>query len=163
VDNHSNPAIAFSDGVSFSEVGRSGLRGGFEIASNLIADIVVLVHFSFILFVVLGGFLVLKWKWIAWLHIPCALWGILIEFFGWICPLTPLENRLRSLAFRSGYAEGFIDHYIMPIVYPQGLTRGIQLALGIGVVTINLCIYGLILFRQSGRRKEESFFDDRTR
>jgi hypothetical protein len=131
--------------------------------ANMAADIVVLIHFLFILFIVLGGALVLKWRWIAWIHIPCAIWGAAIEFFGWICPLTPLENRLRIEAVNSGYNGGFIDHYIMPIVYPQGLTRGIQLALGIGVVTINLCVYGLVLFRQSGkRRQEKNFSNDRT-
>lgn len=132
--------------------------------ANLAADAVVLVHSSFILFVVIGGFLVLKWRWIAWFHIPGVIWGALIEFFGWICPLTPLENRLRAMAFSSDYTEGFIDHYIMPIVYPEGLTRGMQLALCIAVIMINLCVYGLVLFRQSGRsRKEESFSDDRPR
>jgi hypothetical protein len=131
--------------------------------ANLAADAVVIVHFLFIIFVVFGGILVLQWRWIAWGHIPCAVYGALIEFFGWICPLTPLENRLRIEAVRSGYSGGFIDHYIMPIVYPSGLTPGIQLVLGIGVIVFNMLIYALILFRQSGRpRQGESFFDDRT-
>ncbi len=119
--------------------------------SNLAADIVVLVHLIFILFVVLGGLLVLKWLWIAWFHIPSVIWGALIEFFGWICPLTPLENRLRMESVSSGYSGGFIDHYIMPIVYPSGLNQGIQIALGISVIALNSFVYGLILLRQSGR------------
>lgn len=123
--------------------------------ANLAADAVVFIHFLFIIFVVFGASLVLKWRRLAWLHIPCALWGALIEFQGWICPLTPLENRLRVLAAGSGYSGGFIDHYIMPAIYPQGLTRGIQLVLGIAVIMINLCAYGLVLSRRSGRRREK--------
>ena len=131
---------------------------------NFAADLIVLLHFLFILFVVLGGVLVLKRRWIAWLHIPCAIWGVLIEFFGWICPLTPLENKLRIEATSSGYSGGFIDHYIMPIVYPSGLTRGMQLVLGVSVIAFNIFVYGLVIFRPSGRRrKQENFSNDRTR
>ena len=132
--------------------------------ANLAADAVVIFHFLFILFVVLGGLLSLKWRWIAWFHIPCAIWGVLIEFFGWICPLTPLENKLRIEATSSGYSGGFIDHYIMPIVYPSGLTRGMQLVLGISVIAFNIFVYVLVIFRPSDRRRqEENFSNDRTR
>ena len=94
------------------------------------ADLLVAVHFAFIVFVVLGGFLVLKWGKVAILHIPCVLWGGLVEFSGWICPLTPVERYLREVAGGTAYSGGFIDHYIMPLVYPTGLTREMQISLG---------------------------------
>jgi len=112
------------------------------------ADLLVAVHFAFIVFVVLGGFLVLKWKKVAILHIPCVLWGVLIEFSGWICPLTPLERYFREAAGGKAYSGGFIDHYIMPLIYPTGLTRGMQISLGISVVVVNLLVYGLVIFRK---------------
>lgn len=110
---------------------------------HLLADGIVFVHFLFVCFVVAGGFLVLRWPRIRWLHLPACLWGAAIEFGGWICPLTPLENRLRGLAGESGYRGGFIEHYILPVVYPADLTRGIQIALGTAVVLINLGLYAL--------------------
>lgn len=116
------------------------------------ADLLVLLHFAFIVFVVLGGFLVLKWGKVALLHIPCALWGAFIEFSGWVCPLTPLEHFLREAAGETAYSGGFIDHYIMPIVYPTGLTQGIQIVLGVIVLIINLCVYGLVIYNQSNRK-----------
>lgn len=116
------------------------------------ADLLVLLHFAFIVFVVLGGFLVLKWVKVAILHIPCALWGAFIEFSGWICPLTPLEHSLREAAGVTAYSGGFIDHYIMPIVYPTGLTREIQIVLGVIVLIINLCVYGLVIYKRSKRK-----------
>lgn len=112
------------------------------------ADFVVVLHLAFIVFVVVGGMLVLRWPRLAWAHLPAVAWGALIEFAGWICPLTPLENRLRVTAGESGYAGGFIDRYIVPVVYPAGLTRGMQLALGVAVIVINLVIYGLLLSRR---------------
>ena len=96
----------------------------------LFADLIVAIHFGFILFVIFGGLLVLKWPKLIWLHLPAAIWGALIEFAGWICPLTFLENRLRS-AHGGGYASGFVEHYILPIIYPAGLTREIQIGLAI--------------------------------
>ena len=112
------------------------------------ADLLVAIHFAFILFVILGGLLVLRWRWIAWLHLPAAAWGAAIEFFGWICPLTPLENRLRAAAGQAGYAHGFIEEYIQPIVYPAGLTADIQIWLGVGVIAINGLIYAWVLRRR---------------
>jgi hypothetical protein len=112
------------------------------------ADFVVVLHLAFIVFVAVGGMLVLRWPRLAWAHLPAVAWGALIEFAGWICPLTPLENRLRAAAGESGYAGGFIDRYLMPVVYPSGLTRGVQLALGVAVIVINLVIYGLLLRRR---------------
>ena len=116
------------------------------------ADLLVLLHFAFIVFVVLGGFLVLKWGKVALLHIPCALWGAFIEFSGWVCPLTPLEHSLREAAGEKAYSGGFIDYYIMPIVYPTGLTREIQIVLGVIVLIINLCVYGLVIYKRSNRK-----------
>ena len=113
---------------------------------QLIADILVLFHLLFIIFVIFGGFLVLRWRNIFWLHIPCAIWGVLIEFAGWICPLTPMENHFRQLAGQAGYHGGFIDHYILPVIYPTALTREIQFILGIGVITINLIAYGFVVY-----------------
>lgn len=113
----------------------------------LAADLLVAVHLAFILFVILGGLLVLRWRWIAWLHLPAAAWGAAIEFFGWICPLTPLENRLRAAAGQVGYTHGFIEEYLEPIVYPAGLTADIQIWLGVGVIAINGLIYAWVLRR----------------
>lgn len=109
---------------------------------RLLADLVVGTHFLFIAFVVAGGFLAWRWRRAAWIHVPVAIWGALIEFAGWICPLTPLENHLRRAAGEAGYAGGFIEHYLIPIVYPVGLTRGIQIGLGVAVVVINVIAYG---------------------
>lgn len=88
----------------------------------------------------------LRWRIIFWLHIPCAIWGVLIEFAGWICPLTPLENHFRQLAGHAGYTGGFIDHYIIPVIYPTELTREIQYILGFGVIAINFIAYGFFIY-----------------
>src|SRR5512144_911769 len=95
-----------------------------------LADLVVVIHFAFVLFVVLGAFLVLRWPRLAWVHLPAAVWGVLIEYAGWICPLTPLEHWLRRAAGESGYEGGFVEHYIIPVLYPLGLTRMTQWVLG---------------------------------
>jgi len=113
----------------------------------LLADFIVFIHFSFILFVIFGGFIVLKWRKLIWLHLPAATWGALIEFAGWICPLTTLENRLRS-ASGGGYASGFIEHYIIPIIYPSALTREIQVALGLAVILLNLFVYRKLFLKR---------------
>jgi hypothetical protein len=112
-----------------------------------LADLIVLVHFAFVLFVIGGAFLVLRWRRLAWVHVPAAIWGGLIELAGWICPLTPLENRLRALGGLAGYRGGFIDHYVLPVLYPRGLTREIQVSLGVIVVIVNLLAYGWLLYR----------------
>jgi hypothetical protein len=121
---------------------------------RLLADILVLVHLGFIVFVVLGGLLVLRFPKLAVLHIPTALWGVWIEFTGGICPLTPLENRLRVLGGAAGYPGSFIEHYLLPVIYPLGLTRHVQLALGILVLVINLVFYGLFLRKRLNARKK---------
>jgi uncharacterized membrane protein YhhN len=108
-----------------------------------LADGVLAVHFLFVLFVILGGFLALRWRRLAYVHIPVALYGAAIEFLGFVCPLTPLEVWLRRRGGEAGYAGGFIEHYITAALYPTGLTREIQLALGVGVLVINAIAYGL--------------------
>ena len=122
--------------------------------TQLIADLIILIHLGFILFVIFGGLLVIKWKKFIWLHIPAVLWGILIEFFGWICPLTTLENELRQINNSGGYESGFIEHYIIPIIYPLELTREIQILMGIAVIVINLLIYSIIFKKWSSRPQE---------
>jgi len=114
---------------------------------GLLADFVVVIHFAFILFAILGGFLVFKWTRCAWIHVPAVLWAALIEFFGWVCPLTPLENWLREKSGVTSYPSGFIEHYILPVLYPAPLTRGLQVTLGLLVIGINLGIYGWVLWR----------------
>ena len=114
---------------------------------SFLADLLVLIHLLFILFVIFGGLLVLWRKWVVFLHIPAAVWGALIEFKGWICPLTPLENHLRQLGGEQGYSGGFIEHYLIPIIYPDELTRTFQIILGIFVVVLNLMVYGWILYK----------------
>jgi len=118
----------------------------------LLADLIVAAHFAFVLFVVLGGLLVLRWPRVAYLHIPAAIWGAAIEFAGWICPLTPLENWLRRQEGSAGYSGGFIEHYILPILYPSALTREVQLILGFLVIAANLAIYGYVFRRKAGKR-----------
>ena len=118
------------------------------VAYRIAADLLVVAHALFVVFVVLGGLLVLRWPRLAWLHLPVAVWGALIEFSGWICPLTPLENRFRRAGGEAGYSGGFIDHYIVPVLYPQGLTRGWSVVLGGAVVLINVAIYTRLLTRR---------------
>jgi hypothetical protein len=114
---------------------------------GILADVVLLTHLSFVLFVAGGGLLVLKWPRIAWLHMPAVVWGALIEFTGWICPLTPLENRLLMQSGASAYEGDFISHYVLPILYPPGLTRQMQLALGLLLLFINAGAYGWVVIR----------------
>ncbi len=111
------------------------------------ADLLVLIHLAFIVFVIIGGFTVLKWRWLILLHIPAVVWGALVEMKGWICMLTPWENSLRQLAGQEGYGGGFIEHYIMPLIYPVALTHNIQIVMGLVVVAINLCIYCFVAYR----------------
>jgi hypothetical protein len=112
------------------------------------ADAVVVFHLCFVLFVCLGSLVALRWPRAAWLHLPCAVWGVLVEFTGLICPLTPLENHLRVLAGEAAYRGGFIARYIMPVLYPDGLTRAVQIALGVCVATLNVAAYAALLQRR---------------
>jgi uncharacterized membrane protein YhhN len=116
------------------------------------ADLVLVVHLAFVLFVVLGGLLVLRWPRLAWLHVPAAIWGVLIEYMGWICPLTPLENSFRTRGGEAGYSGGFIEHYIQPLLYPAGLTRSTQVVLGSLALVLNLTAYAIVVSRM--RRRE---------
>jgi uncharacterized membrane protein YhhN len=115
------------------------------------ADVVLVVHFAFVLFVVLGGLLVLRWPRLAWIHVPVALYGAVIELVGFVCPLTPLENWLRQQGGESGYAGGFVEHYVTAVLYPAGLTREVQVGLGIGVLLLNGVVYGVSLRRRGQR------------
>ncbi len=115
---------------------------------KIAADIIVLIHLLFIIFVVAGGFFVLKWPKTAWLHIPAAIWGALIELAGWVCPLTPVENSIRTGGGEAAYRSGFIDHYVIPVIYPAGLTREIQLVLGCIVIVLNVLIYGVLIVKK---------------
>ncbi len=116
---------------------------------RFLADIAVMTHFAFILFAVFGGLLVLRWRRCAWIHLPTVAWAALISFAGWICPLTPLENWLREKGGAIAYRPGFIEQYILPVVYPDAdfLTRRTQIVLGLLLLGLNLCIYGLVLRR----------------
>jgi len=105
------------------------------------ADLVLLAHLAFVVFVALGGFLVWRWRRMAWIHVPVALWGLAISYIGFVCPLTPLENWLRKLGGRAGYQGGFIEHYVTGALYPAGLTREAQLALATAVLALNLVVY----------------------
>jgi hypothetical protein len=116
---------------------------------ELLADAVLFLHLSFILFVVLGGLLALKWPWVAWAHLPAAAWGAVVEIMGWICPLTPLEITLRRAAGSVAYDVSFVERYLVPIVYPSTLTREMQMALGLFVLAINLGVYSVVWGRRS--------------
>jgi hypothetical protein len=130
----------------------------------LAANVVLLAHLSFIFLVMLGGLVVLRRPRFAMLHVPAAIWGALVEAMGWYCPLTDLENALLRRAGEAGYAEGFVQRYLLAMIYPDGLTRDTQMWLAAAVVLINTAIYGWILVRRSRRKKsgrQES--QDRTR
>ena len=112
---------------------------------RILADAVLLLHFAFIAFALLGGLLVVRWPRLAWAHLPAAAWAAGIAFFGGICPLTPLENRLREAGGERGYEGGFIEHQLEALIYPGWLTREIQVVLGVAVLAINLFAYSRLL------------------
>lgn len=109
-----------------------------------LANLVLILHLGFVIFVLCGGLLVLRWRRLAWLHLPAVVWGAVVEFTGWICPLTPLENRLRTAAGQSGYGSDFVAHYLLPVLYPDDLTRDVQLILGTVVLAVNISVYGWV-------------------
>jgi hypothetical protein len=117
-----------------------------------VANLLVIVHFLFVMFVILGGLLLFRWPRIAFVHLPAAAWGVMIELNHWICPLTPFEQSMRRAAGEEGYTGGFIDHYIVPLIYPEGLTPEIQWVLGAIVLLLNAVIYGswMLKRRQAG-------------
>ena len=118
---------------------------------QVLADTVVVLHLTFVLFAVLGGLLVPRRRRLAWIHVPAASWGVVIEWTGGECPLTPLENWLRGAAARPGYRGGFVEHYLVPVLYPAALSRDDQLVLGAAVLVINALVYGEAVRRWSRR------------
>jgi hypothetical protein len=113
-----------------------------------LANLTVVGHLAFVAFVVLGGLLALRWPRVVWIHLPCAAWGALVEVAGWICPLTPLEQTFRERAGEGTYGTSFLEHYLVPLLYPGALTRGIQIALGVGVIVLNVVIYAVVWRRR---------------
>jgi len=120
-------------------------------SARLAADALVIVHLGFVAFVVAGGFLAVRWPGVAWLHVPAALWGAWAEFTATVCPLTPIENELRRRAGESGYEGGFVEHYLLGVLYPAGLTPAHQRWLGAVVVAVNLFAYALAIRRARQR------------
>ena len=120
-----------------------------------LADLVLVAHLAFVVFVTLGGLLVWRWRRLAWIHVPVGLWGLAISYIGFVCPLTPLENRLRQLGGEAGYSGGFIEHYVTAALYPAGLTRGTQLLLGTVVLAVNVMVYWRVIsdYRATSRRR----------
>jgi hypothetical protein len=120
----------------------------------LLADVVVVVHVLFVVFAVAGGLAVVRWPRLAFFHVPCALWAVLVALAGWICPLTPLENWLRERAGDPTYETTFIEHYVLPILYPSALTRGAQVGLGVVVLTVNVAAYTWVWRRVAARGRK---------
>ena len=123
---------------------------------RFLADLLVVAHLCYVVFVVLGGLLVLRHPRLAWVHVPCALWGALVEFAGWICPITPLEIALRERGGELAYSGDFVAHYLIPVLYPAVLTRTIQIALGTLVVALNVGVYTRLAWRRAGRARHGS-------
>lgn len=123
-----------------------------RIFARVAADAVITVHFAFVVFVAVGGFLAWRWRKLIWLHWPMVLWGALIEFVGWTCPLTPLENHFRRLAGLSEYQGSFIEHHVLSLLYPVDYTTGLRVTLGVAVVALNVIAYG-VYFRGWTRRR----------
>lgn len=120
---------------------------------RLAADAVLLLHLAFIVFVVAGGLLALRWRWASLLHLPAAAWGAFVELSGRICPLTPLENALRLQAGQAGYEGSFIEHYLLALIYPAGLTHGIQFVLAALVLGVNIAVYAWVWRRRRRRSR----------
>ena len=114
---------------------------------TLTADAIVLLHLAFVIFVVAGGLLVFRWRRVALLHLPAVAWAVLLEFRGWLCPLTPLELKLRASGGQAGYGGGFIEHYILPVLYPDELDKVMQIEIGSLVIVVNIAVYGWLLWR----------------
>ena len=112
---------------------------------RLLADATVIIHLAFVAFVVCGGLLVLRWRRAAWFHLPAAAWGAWIEFAGWICPLTPLENWLRLQGGSTTYSSSFVERYVLPVLYPASLSRDVQWTLGALVIALNVIVYAMVL------------------
>jgi hypothetical protein len=115
---------------------------------SLAADATLVVHLAFIVFALFGALLALRWRWIPFVQLPAAAWGVLVEVTGRLCPLTGLENHFRALAGQGGYSESFVERYLLPIIYPSGLTRHVQLVLAAVVLAVNVAVYGFLLWRR---------------
>lgn len=113
------------------------------------ADATIVVHAAFVVFVLFGGFLAVRWRRLVWIHLPSVIWGVVVEWAGWICPLTPLENYLREHGGEPVYRGDFIEHYLVPLLYPSNLTPQTQFLLGAAVIAINAAAYALV-----GRRRQ---------
>ena len=120
---------------------------------RVLADLVVLAHVVFIVFVLLGGLLAFRWRWVPVVHFPAVVWGATVELFGWVCPLTPLENLLRRAGGGEGYSVTFIERYLVPLVYPAELTRELQFVLGGVVIAVNAAVYVVVLPRIKNTRR----------
>ena len=128
---------------------------------TVLADLVILVHVAFIVFVLFGGLLALRWRWMPWAHLPVVVWGAAVELFGWVCPLTPLENVLRRAGGDLGYSVSFVERYLVPLVYPAELTRELQFLLSGAVVAVNAVVYFLVLRRvDNAGRAQPSEWED---
>lgn len=121
-------------------------------SAHALADAVLLIHALFIVFVVCGGLLALRWRAVVWLHLPAVAWAFLLELYGWTCPLTPLEQGLRQAAAGASYSGSFLEHYLLLLIYPPGLTRGVQISLAGAVLLLNGILYGFVWRRWKGRR-----------
>ncbi len=119
-----------------------------------LANLVLAAHAAFIAFALLGGLLVLRWRWVRWLHLPCMAWGATVVAAGWTCPLTPLENSLRAAGGAAGYSGGFIEHYLLAVIYPDGLTREVQMLLAAALGVWNVVVYALV-WRSKSRGKSK--------
>ena len=115
---------------------------------SLAADATLVVHLAFITFALFGALLALRWRWIPLVQLPAAAWGIFVEVTGRLCPLTELENHFRALAGQGGYSESFIERYLLPIIYPSGLTRHVQFVLAAVVLVVNVAVYGFLLWQR---------------
>jgi hypothetical protein len=148
-----DPAPSRVAGVIWSFLFERFFSGASIVWYRLAADSILLFHLGFVLFVVFGGLVVLRWRRAIWLHVPAATWAVLLQFGGWICPLTPLENHLRRLGGQEGYSGGFIEHYVLYVLYPAGLTREIQLLLGVLVLLVTIGAYSYLAVRIMDRRE----------
>jgi len=117
-----------------------------------LADLVVVAHLAFVAFAALGGLAALKWPRVAWVHLPAVAWAALIEYAGWICPLTPLENALRQAGGQAGYTGGFVERYLVPVLYPEDLTRAVQIGLGTAALLLNALVYWQVARRRMRAR-----------
>jgi hypothetical protein len=112
--------------------------------AGLIADVVQLIHFAWIVFAIFGALTIFRWRWMIWVHPPVLVWSALVMVMGWLCPLTPMEVHFREIAGQQGYEGGFIEHYIASLIYPAGLTRGVQISLGVALAVFNVLVYALL-------------------